>query len=197
MTYGTSWAVRPSAASTEYFFAAGTVGGAGAVTLLQSTMAPNGAGYKLIFDSAGDSHLRTYTIVGTIVGQLVGTTTEIVTAPNATTGNSANYWARVDSITASGAMTGNQKIGFTGSLALPRCRILGVHYVGAASAGSIVVTMNGTSAVNEILGIDTPASAAFAEYVRTNSVIVGKSNAKSDYAVVTLTTVTKATLFLA
>lgn len=195
MAYADTWSVRPLAASTEYFFAAAAIGGAGAVTLLKSTMGINGVGYKLIFDSAGDSHAQTYTIVGAIVGQTNGTTTEVVTAPNATTGLSTNYWARVDSITASGAMTGNQKIGFSGSLALPRCRIRGVHYVGAASAGSIVVNINSTSGT-EILGIDTPATATFAEYVRTNHILVGRSSAQTDFGIVTLTQVSKCTLFL-
>lgn len=195
MAYADTWSIRPSAASTEFFFAAAAIGAAGAVTLLKSELAINGAGYKLIFDSAGDSHLRTYTVVGAIVGQTNGTTTEVVTAPNATTGLSTNYWSRIDSITASGAMTGNQKIGYSGSLALPRCRIRGVHYVGAAGAGSIVVTMNSTTGT-EILGIDTPASATFAEYVRTNHILVGRSAAGSDFGIVTLSAVSKVTLFL-
>lgn len=190
-----SWAVSPAAEDDAYFRAAAAIGGAGALTLLQSTLGPNGVGYKLIINSTGNDGATTYTIVGAIVGQTTGTTT--VTQAGGNTGTpttSTNYWARIDSISASGAATGNVKIGFTGALALPRTRIRGVHYVGAAAAGTIVVTMNGTSGT-VLLNVDTPASVAFAEYVACGHILVGRSAAQSDYAVVTLTQVTKCTLF--
>lgn len=196
MAYADTWSIRPATVSDSYFFASAAIGAGGAITLLKSDLAINGAGYQVLFSSSGDSSGRTFTITGTTVGQLTGSTSEVVTAPAAgLTTHSTNYWATVTGISISGASTGNIKIGFTGSLALPRCRIRGVHYVGAASAGSIVVTMNSTTGT-EILGIDTPATATFAEYVRTNHILTARSAALSDFAIVTLTQVTKVTLFL-
>lgn len=188
--FKTSWAVSPAAVSAVLLRAAAAVAGAGAVALLRNTTAPNGAGYKLLFTSAGNSSGMTYTIVGTKVGQVNGTTTEVVTGPNATTATTTNYWASITSITASAAATGNQSIGITGSLALPATRIRGVHYVGAAAAGVIAVGM--ASGGDSKLIVDTPASVAFAGYVNTGEVLL-TSATPDDYAVVTLTQVTKCT----
>jgi len=195
MAYADTWSIRPLATDDDFFFASAAVGAAGALTLLKSELAINGAGRTVTIYAAGDSRNMTFTIVGAIVGQTKGTTTEVVTGPNATTATSTNYWARVDSVTASAAATGNVKVGFSGSLALPRCRIRGVHYVGTASAGSIKVNINATTGT-EILGIDTPASATFAEYVKTNHILVGRSAAQTDFGIVTATNVTYYTLFL-
>jgi hypothetical protein len=64
-----------------------------------------------------------------------------------------------------------------------------------ASAGSVVVNIN-TNSGTEILGVNTPASATFAEYVKTNHILVGRSAAQSDLGIVTLSNVTYCTLFL-
>ena len=209
MPYEDTWAVRPAAAVTNTFRVAATHGANAAFTLLVNDFssiqgAKNGAGYMLSFTTSADitANATVWTITGAIVGQTVGTTTEVVTGPaSATTVNSTHYWARVDSIVAGGTSGGSSgavtvAVGFAGSLALPRCRIKGVSVVGAATAGSVIVTMNGTSGT-EILGIDTPATATFAQYDMGGHILVGRTAVTGDFAVVTLTQVTKVTLFLA
>ena len=204
MSHGDVWAVSPSALSANYFRAAATHGG-GALVLLKSDFASagatNGCGYKVTFTASADNTSSTsYTVVGQIVGQKSGTTREVVAAPTDTTPvPTTKYWARVDSITA--AATSNAvtvSIGYAAGLALPRTRIKGVHYLAATTAGSVAVAMAGSS-TNTILNIDTPAVAANAwggEYILIpgNGILVGRS-LDSDYGVVTLTTITKATLF--
>jgi len=186
-----TWAVSPAAANTTFFFGAGAVAGAGALTLVATTPSVNGCGYKLIFTSAGDSSGMTFTVVGNVVGDSSRTTTEVVAGPNTTTATTANYWSQIVSVTASAAATGNQSIGFTGALALPRTRINGVHYVGAAATGSVVVSNSGTGKV--LLNIDTPATATFAQYVNTGSLAVYGATA-TEVGLVTMTQVVKCTL---
>lgn len=189
-----TWAVSP-AASLSFFRAAAAIGGAGALTLLKSEVGPNGIGYKLIINSTGDDHATNYTVVGMVMGSN-DLKTEIIAGGNQGTGvNSTNYWTRVDSITASGAATGNVNIGYNGALALPRTRIRGVHYVGNATAGSIVVNINSTTGT-QALKIDTPANATFAEYVNCGGgLLIGRGAASTDFGIVTLTNVTLCTLF--
>ena len=191
MSHSETWAVSPAAANTTLLRAAAAVAGAGALTLLVNETSVQGCGYKLIFTSVGNSSGMTYTIVGNTVAQPNRKVTEVLTGPNATTGTTTNYWAYVDSITASAAATGNQSIGITGSLALPRTRIQAVYWVGAAAAGTIVVAM-AVSGVTK-LNVDTPATATFAQYFKTGRIpLVGPTAV--DFGVVTLTQVTKCTL---
>jgi uncharacterized metal-binding protein len=191
------WAVSPAAASTTYFRAAAAIAGAGALTLLQTNFAAagaiNGCGYLLTITSSGNDSGTTYTIVGIPVGSTV--TTTVTQAGGNPTSTGTTYWQQITSITAGSAATGNVSIGFAAGLALPRTRIKGVYYVGAASAGSIAVTMNGTSG-QTILNIDTPASATVAQSILLpmHGVLVARSS-PTDFGVVTLTQVTKATLF--
>ena len=117
------WAVTP-ATDDAYFRANASIAGSGALSLLANTVGPNGYGYKLIITSAGDDSGITFTVTGIKVGDLTNSVaTEVITGANAGTVSSSNYYARVDSIVASGASAGNVKIGTTGSLALPRTRI--------------------------------------------------------------------------
>ena len=191
MSHSETWAVSPAAANTTLLRAAAAVAGAGALTLLVNETSVQGCGYKLIFTSVGNSSGMTYTIVGNTVAQPNRKVTEVLTGPNATTGTTTNYWAYVDSITASAAATGNQSIGITGSLALPRTRIQAVHWVGAAAAGTIVVAMAVSGVVK--LNVDTPASVAAASYLDTGQILLFGPTAV-DFGVVTLTQVTKCTL---
>ena len=210
MAYADTWALRVAAANTTYFRAAATHGANAVFTLLQTNFvaagALNGAGYRVSFTTSADitANATAWIIVGIEVGQTKEiTSTETVTGPaSATTVYSTKYWSRVDSITATGTNGGSSAavtvaVGFgVGTVALPRCRIRGVHYVGTTNAGLIQVNLNGSSGT-ELLGIATPAGAtAFAEYVRTNHILVGRSAAQSDYGLVTLTEITKCTLFL-
>lgn len=210
MSFANTWAVRPAAASTAFIRVAAAHAANAVFVLLKTDFstagAINGAGYMVSFTTSADitANATAWIIVGVKVGQTSGaTTTETVTGPNsATTVFSTNFYTRIDSITATGTAGGSSgavtvAVGYGGSLAIPRCRIQGVHFVAAATAGSVVVNMNTTSGT-EVVGIDTPAvaSAAFSQYVRTGNILVGRSSQVSDFGIVTLTTVTKVTLFL-
>ena len=185
-----TWAVSPAAADTAYFRVAATIAGAGALTLLKTDTSVQGCGYKLIITASATAAARTFTIVGNTVGQPNKETTEVIAGP-ATNVLTANYWASIKSISCDAAFASNISIGISGSLALPRTRIHAVHYVGAAAAGTVVVAMS--TAGTTILNIDTPASAAFAEYVNCGQIPVYAA-VPQDFGVVTLTQVTKATL---
>ena len=191
------WAITPSVSAT-LLRAAAAVSGAGALTLLTNEVAPNGCGYKIVITTTGDDHLITYTIVGQAVGTLNGAvTTEVMTGPNNTTGTTTAFFARVDSITASGAAAANVSVGTIGSLALPRCRIKGLHYVAGATAGSVKVTRNATTGTM-IMQVDTPAvaSSAFAVGVPIpEDGILTTRSSQSDFAIVTLAVITAVTLF--
>jgi len=126
-------------------------------------------------------------------------TTEVVTGPNATTVYSTGYYDIITSITPSATMTGTIGIGVLGtSVALPRTRVKGVYYVGAASAGSIKVNLNSATGTL-LLQVDTPASVTASQYMlMINGILVGGSNALGaltmDFGIVTLTTITFATI---
>jgi hypothetical protein len=188
------WAVTP-ATDDALYRANASIAGAGSLSLLTNTVGPNGYGYKVIITSAGDDSGITFTITGIKVGDLTCTTvSEVVTGPNATTATSTNYWARVDSIVASGASAGNVKIGTTGSLALPRTRIKGLYYVGTGSAGSVKFNTNGLSSALR-LQVNTPASALAVNslYMAAEGILTTLGT-NQDYCVVTLTTVTFCTI---
>ena len=188
------WAVTP-ATDDAYYRANASIAGAGALSLLANTVGPNGYGYKLIITSAGNDSGITFTITGIKVGDLTNTVvSEVVTGANATTATSSNFYARVDSITASGASAGNVKIGTTGSLALPRTRIKGLYFVGTGTAGTIKFNVNGLSS-QLILQLNTPASAIQTSslYMAAEGILTTRSTAQ-DYCVVTLTDVTFVTI---
>lgn len=197
------WAVSPAAADAAYFRVAATHTTA-AFVLLQNTFAAagaiNGCGYRVTLTSVGNLSAVNYTIVGTLVGQTSPTSVVIAGGSTATV-TTTQYWSRVDSITPSGTSAAStMSVGFAANVALPRTRIRGYSYVAAASAGTLVVQMNGNAATNQtILNIDTPAvaSAAFASglMLPSNGILVARSAAATDFAVVTLTQITKATLF--
>jgi hypothetical protein len=153
-------------------------------------------GYKVLITSAGDDSGDTFTIVGYKVGALdSGPTAEVVTGPNATTASSVNFYATIVNITASGASAGDVSIGTTGSLALPRTRLKAAYYVGTASAGTIVVTVNSTTG-STVLSVNTPASATVATHMDLPGAgLLTTRSGKDDFAIVTLTNVTYATLF--
>jgi len=189
-----AWAVSP-ATNDQYYFATAAVGAGGALTLLKTAAGLNGVGYKVLFTSAGNSSGESWTIVGHAMGTAPGVvTTESVTGPNATTGASTNYYDKITSITASGAMTGDQSVGILGtSVALPATRIVGVHWVGTGSAGTIVVNRNSASGA-ELLRINTPAAATATGYLYAGRIPMAGSAAETDFGLVTLTNVTNCTL---
>ena len=188
------WAVTP-ATDDAYFRANASISGAGALSLLANSVGPNGYGYKLVITSAGNDSGITFTITGIKVGDLTNTVvSEVVTGANTSTATSTNYYARVDSITASGASAGNVKIGTTGSLALPRTRIKGLYYVGTASAGTIKFNTNDQASALR-LQVNTPASATAVNslYMAAEGILTTLGSNK-DYCVVTLTNVTYCTI---
>lgn len=188
------WAVTP-ATDDAYFRANASISGAGALSLLANSVGPNGYGYKLVITSAGNDSGITFTITGIKVGDLTNTVvSEVVTGANTSTATSTNYYARVDSITASGASAGNVKIGTTGSLALPRTRIKGLYYVGTASAGTIKFNTNDQASALR-LQVNTPASATAVNslYMAAEGILTTLGS-NQDYCVVTLTNVTYCTI---
>lgn len=190
------WAITPSTSATLLRAAAAVGLGGETLTLLTNQVAPNGAGYKIRITSSGDDSALTVTVVGNVVGDLTGKpTTEVLTGPN-TTADTTNYYSSIISITFSAATANNISVGTTGSLALPRTRIKGLYYVAAANAGSVAVNSNGSSG-SLILQVDTPAvtAGAFATsiYMPAEGIFTGRSS-PNDFAVVTLTQVSKVTL---
>lgn len=193
---GDIWAITPSTSATLLRTAA-SIAAAGAITLLTNDVSISGTGYKLLFTSAGNDSGITFTIRGVKVGDLTGAiTTEVVTGANATTASSTNFYTAVQSITASGASAGNVSIGTTGSIAFPRTRIRSLYYVGTTAAGVIKFNLNGPSGIT-LLQLDTPAgSGAFADslFVPADGILTTRSGV-SDFAVLTLTEITKITVF--
>jgi hypothetical protein len=181
--------------NAAYYRAAAASAGSSALTLLQSNAGPNGVGYKVSITTVGDSSGRTFTIVGHAMGTETGTvTTEVVTGPNATTVYSTNYF---DTITPSGATTGNLSIGVLGtSAAIKRCRIKSIYYVGTATAGSIKINLNNASTGKLLVQVDTPASATVQNNLlfAGEGILVGGNSALTDIGIVTLTNVTFSTI---
>ena len=197
MSRGDFFAISPSTSAT-LLKAAGTISGAGDITLLTNDVSPFGTGYQILFTCAGNDAGRTFTITGIKVGDLTGaSTTEDVSGSNAGTTSSTNFYTRIESISIDAASAGNVSIGTTGSLAFGRTRIKSMYYVGAASAGSLKLNLNSTSGAL-LLQIDTPASAAsFADSVTIpdEGILTQRSNSSSDFAILTLTNITNATVF--
>jgi len=192
---GDIWAVTPSTSAT-YYRAAASIAGAGALTLLTQDAGPNGVGYKVRFTSAGDDQGITFTIVGIKVGDLSGKfTTEVVTGADTSTADSSNFYAYIESITASGASAGNVSIGTTGSIALPRTRLKGFYYLASGTAGSIKLNLNSTSGA-ELLNLSTPASATGTQdmFLPGMGILTTRSN-NTDFSILTVTNVTDVTLF--
>jgi hypothetical protein len=188
------WAVTPST-NDALFSSAASIAGAGVIPLITYTVGANGTGYKLVFTSSGDDSGITFTVVGNRVGDVSGdSTTEVVTGANATTASTTNFYTNIISITASGASAGTVKIGTVGSLALPRCRIKGLYWVASATAGTIKVNRNSTTGLL-LLQINTPALATAVNslYMAAEGILTTKSTL-NDFAIVTLTDVTAATL---
>ena len=197
MSKGDIFAITPSTSATLLKTAA-SISGAGAVTLLTNDVSPSGTGYKLLFTSAGNDSGRTFTITGIKVGSLTGeSTTETVTGASSSTASSTNFYTLVINISIDGASAGNVSIGTTGSLAFGRTRIKSVYYVGAGSAGSLKLNLNGASGTL-LLQVDTPASSAsFSDSVTIpdEGILTQRSNSKSDFAVLTLTNISNVTVF--
>lgn len=190
------WAINP-APDDDVLRADASIAGAGALTLLTTSVSPYGTGYKIGITSAGDDTGITFTIVGIKVGDLTGAnTTEVVTGANAGVASSANFYTVVSSITASGASAGDVKIGSTGSLAFPRTRIKSLYFVSATNPGSVSFNLNSSTGAT-LLKLETPGGAtAFSDSVTIpgEGILTTRSN-RTDFAVMTLVEVTNVTVF--
>ena len=211
------WSINPSTSAT-FFKTVGTVTGGvfpRALTLTNTNpvVAKEGAGYRLVFTSAGNDTGITFTINGAVVGDLnpQGASSvnfpEVVTGGNAGAVNSTYYYSRIDSITISAAAAGTVSVGTTGGLALPRCRIKGFYILGHATAGSLKIdrhtwtTTDGTPSLvtpglaENVLDISTPAGATITQFLSLPGQGVLTGQQQNDFSVVTETNITDYTLF--
>lgn len=189
------WAVTPEA-DVDFYRAAGTIAAAGPLTLLKTTPGRNGYGFKVSVTSNDDDATTVFTITGTVVGQTTngGVGTDTITGVNANTVASTKYFSSVTSVVASATSANNVSVGYTADLALARTRVKGLYYVGAGSAGSIVITSPNVTA--PLYKIVTPTSAtSFADslFMPAEGILVGNDGA-NDYATVTVSNVTSFTL---
>jgi hypothetical protein len=189
------WSVQIDS-DADFYVAENTYSGTAPIALPISNNLPgrNGYGYKVSITSADDETGVGFTITGTRVGDIGGTSlSETVTGGNTTTVFSTTYFSSVDSIAINANTTANVTIGYGGDLALPRCRVKGLYYVASANAGEVAITPNSSSI--PILAMATPANATVVSslYMAAEGILTTNSSAK-DYAVVTNTNVTSVTL---
>jgi hypothetical protein len=189
------WSVQVGS-DADFYVAENTYTGTAPVVLPLSNTLPgrNGYGYKVAITSAGNAEALDFTITGTLVGDIGGTTVdEVVSGGNAETVYSEQYFSSIEQIAVSGNIDSNVSIGYGGDLALPRCRVKGLYYVAGSNAGEIAITPNSSSI--PILEMATPANATVVSslYMAAEGILTTNSSAK-DYAVVTNTNVTSVTL---
>ena len=194
------WAVTPSYSAT-LFRAAGTIGGAGDITLLTNQPLDNGAGYKILFTCAGDATAATFTITGYVAGDLSqSVTTETVAGVDTGTATSVNYYSKITSISSDAAVATNVSIGnvITDGMALPRARLKGFYFVGSAGAGSVTLTLNGNAATDRVLlSIATPANVESQQMsLPGDGILINGNEPETTFGVITQTTaVTSLTVF--
>jgi hypothetical protein len=137
---------------------------------------------------------KTFTISGVVVGAVGydGVVTESVTGPSAGVVYSTNYYTRVNSVAISATSTGNIKIGYGGDLAFPRTRIKGVYFVSNGSSGSIVFTAKPSNKV--ILNLAVPSGTLSQDIMIPPEGILTTKSGNGDFAVMTLTNLTHATV---
>jgi hypothetical protein len=122
------WSVT-SFSDTAALRAAATVAAATAFTLTTANLPFNGAGAKVTVTSDGNDATTDFTVVGTnMAGDAL---TEVITGVNTNTVTSTAFFSLVTSVTPSATSANDISVGLSG-LALPKCRIRGVYFVGAA-----------------------------------------------------------------
>lgn len=176
--------------NTAALKASGSIAGTGAITLLTTAVGFNGVGAKVTVTSSGDEDDTEFTIVG--IGMDNQQITEVITGVDTNTVASTNYYTSIVSISNDTASVGNISIGLSG-LALPKCRIRGLYYTGAASAGSVIITRYSDS--RKVLNVVSPASSganAFNVWVPGEGIV--STYTLNDYATVALTQVGSATI---
>jgi hypothetical protein len=169
---------------------AGPIAVAAVLTLTSENLPFNGAGAKVTVTSDGDDATTDFTVVGTgMDGQQL---TEVITGVDSNTVTSTNYFSSVTSITPSATSANNVSIGLSG-LALPKCRIRGLYYTGATTAGSVIITRYSDS--RKVLNVLSPAGSganAFNVWVPGEGIVA--TYTLNDYATVALTQVGSATI---
>jgi hypothetical protein len=174
------WSVT-SFNDTAALRAAAAVGSTAAFTLITSNLPFNGAGAKVTVTSDGNDATTTFTVVGTnMAGEAL---TEVITGVNANTVTSTAYFNLVTSVTPSATSANNISVGLSG-LALPKCRIRGVYFVGATSAGSVIVTSGSDSrkVLNVVSAAGSGANAS--NFYVPGEGIVMRATAIGDHATV-------------
>jgi hypothetical protein len=185
------WAVSPDS-NDDYFFASGSA--SGTLSLLANDVGLNGTGYKVSITSSGVDSNKTFTISGVVVGAVGydGLVTESVTGPSAGVVYSTNYYTRVNSVAISATSSGNIKVGYGGDLAFPRTRIKGVYFVSNGTNGSIVFTAKPSNKV--ILSLAVPSGTLSQDMIIPGEGILTTKSANGDFAIMTLTNLTNATV---
>lgn len=185
------WAVSPES-DDDYFFASGTA--SGTLSLLANDLGYNGTGYQVSITSDGADADKTFTVTGVKVGAVGydGVVTESVTGPSATVVYSTNYYTRVDSVAISATSTGNIKVGYGGDLAFPRTRIKGVYFVSNGASGSVVFTAKPSDTT--ILKLAVASGTLSQDMIIPGEGILTTKSKNGDFAIMTLTNVTNATV---
>ena len=182
------WSVT-SFSDTAALRAAAAVAAATAFTLITSNLPFNGAGAKVTVTSDGDDATTDFTVVGTnMAGEAL---TEVITGVDTNTVTSTAFFSLVTSITPSATSTNDISVGLSG-LALPKCRIRGVYFVGAANAGSVIVTRvsNSRKVLNVVSAAGSGAN-AFTFYVPGEGIV--STYTIGDHATVALSQVPSVT----
>lgn len=170
--------------------ASGTISGTGAITLLTTAVGFNGVGAKVTITSTGDEDDTIFTVVG--IGMDGYEITENLDGIDNNTVTSTNYFTSIVSISNDTASVGSISIGLSG-LALPKCRVRGVYFTGATSAGSVLITRVSNS--RKVLNVVSPASSganAFNVWVPGNGIVT--TYTLNDFAAVTLSQVGSTTI---
>jgi len=185
------WAVSPES-DDDYFFASGSA--SGTLSLLANDLGYNGTGYQVSITSDGADADKTFTVTGVKVGAVGydGVVTESVTGPSATVVYSTNYYTRVDSVAISASSTGNIKVGYGGDLAFPRTRIKGVYFVSNGASGSVVFTAKPSDTT--ILKLAVASGTLSQDMIIPGEGILTTKSKNGDFAIMTLTNVTNATV---
>lgn len=176
--------------NTAALRAAAAIATTGAITLITTAVGFNGVGAKVTVTSSGDEDDTEFEVVG--IGMDGQQITEIITGVDTNTVASTNYYTSIVSISNDTVSIGNISIGLSG-LALPKCRVRGVYYTGAANAGSVVITRVSDS--RKVLNVVSPAGSganAFNIWVPGEGIVT--TYTLNDYATVALTEVGSTTI---
>ena len=176
--------------NTAVLKASGSITGTGAITLLTNAVGFNGVGAKVTIPSDDDEDDTEFEIGG--IGMDGQQITEVVTGVDTNTVSSTNYYTSIVSISNDTASVGDISIGLSG-LALPKCRIRGLYYPGATTAGSVIITRYSDS--RKVLNVVSPAGSganAFNVWVPGEGIVA--TYTLNDYATVALTQVGSATI---